>query len=209
MVKAKIEAGEVAAETTVALNPIVGLAREDLIGAVGVMLRETAGRPMRTLKHMKNFSGEVVKILRSTSDLTPDPKDRRFVDPAWRTNPLYRAGMQYYLAVRKGVREMIDEAEFDDLERARANFVAGMVLDALAPTNALIGNPSAIKKAIDTGGGSLIRGLRNVYEDIVHNDGIVSQVDKRPFKVGENLAVSPGAVVHRTEMMELIQYAPA
>jgi polyhydroxyalkanoate synthase len=208
MVKAKIEAGESAIDTTVALNPIVGLAREDLIGAVGVMLRETAGRPMKTLKHMKNFSGEVVKILRNTSELAPDPKDRRFADPAWRTNPLYRAGMQYYLAVRKGMREMIDDAEFDDLERARANFVTGMILDALAPTNALIGNPSAIKKAIDTGGGSLLRGLRHAYDDLTKNDAIVSQVDKRPFKLGENIAMSKGAVVHRSEIMEIIQYAP-
>src|SRR5215813_7572865 len=111
MVKAKIEAGEGAAETTVALNPIVGIAREDLIGAVGVMLRETAGRPMRTLKHMKNFSDEVVKILQNNSELAPDPKDKRFHDPAFRTNPLYRAGMQYYLAVRKGVNDLVKEAE--------------------------------------------------------------------------------------------------
>ena len=143
MVKEKIEMGEGAAENTVALNPIVGMAREDLIGAVGVMLRETAGAPIRTLKHMKNFSGEVVKILRNNSELAPDPKDKRFADPAWRTNPLYRASMQYYLAVKKGVRELIDDAEFDDLERARASFVTGMILDAVAPTNSLIGNPSA------------------------------------------------------------------
>jgi polyhydroxyalkanoate synthase len=197
-----------AAENTVALNPIVGIAREDLIGAVGVMLRETAGRPMRTLKHMKNFTGEVVKILQNQSELAPDPKDKRFHDPAFRTNPLYRAGMQYYLAVRKGVNELVKEAEFDDLERARANFVTGMILDALAPTNTLIGNPSALKKALDTGGGSLLKGLKNAYDDIAHNDGIVSQVDKRPFKIGENVACSKGAVVHRTEIMELIQYTP-
>jgi polyhydroxyalkanoate synthase len=209
MVKAKIELGGGAAENTVALNPIVGMAREDLIGAVGVMLRETAGRPMKTLKHMKNFSGEVVKILRNTSDLAPDPKDRRFTDPAWRTNPLYRASMQYYLAVKKGMREMIDEAEFDDLERGRASFVTGMILDALAPTNTLIGNPSAIKKALDTGGGSLLAGLRHAYDDMTKNDGIVSQVDKRPFKLGENVACSKGAVVFRSQIMEILQYAPS
>ncbi len=203
-----INLGDGAAENTVALNPIVGIAREDLIGAVGVMLRETAGRPMKTLKHMKNFTGEVVKILQNTSELAPDPKDKRFHDPSFRTNPLYKAGMQYYLAVRKGVNELVKEAEFDDLERARANFVTGMILDALAPTNTLVGNPSALKKALDTGGGSLLRGLKNAYEDIAHNDGIVSQVDKRPFKIGENVACSKGAVVYRTELMELIQYAP-
>jgi len=207
-VKPKVDLGGGAAENTMAMNPIVGLAREDLIGAVGVLLRETAGRPVKTFKHMKKLSGEVVRIVRNRSDLTPDPKDKRFKDPAFRSNPLYRAGMQYYLAVHKGVGEWMDELDFDEAERARASFVTGMILDAMAPTNALIGNPSAIKKAFETGGGSLMRGLKNAYEDITKNDGIVSQVDKRPFKVGGNLATAKGAVVYRNEMMELIQYAP-
>jgi polyhydroxyalkanoate synthase len=209
MAKPKIDLGGGAAENTVALNPIVGLAREDLMGAVGVMLRETAGRPVKTLKHLKTFSEEVVRIVGNKSELAPDPKDKRFLDPAFRSNPFYRAGMQYYLAVRQGVGNWMDDLDFDDAERARASFVTNMILDSISPTNSLIGNPSALKKAFETGGGSLIRGLKNAYEDMTKNDGIVSQVDKRPFKVGENLATAPGAVVHRTEMMELIQYAPA
>ncbi|WP_397404142.1 alpha/beta fold hydrolase [Phenylobacterium sp.] len=208
MAKPKIDLGGGAAENTVAMNPIIGLAREDLMGAVGVMLRETAGRPVKTLKHLKNFSGEVVKIVQNKSELAPDPKDKRFLDPAFRSNPFYRAGMQYYLAVRQGVGHWMDDLDFDDSERARASFVTNMILDSVSPTNSLIGNPSALKKAFETGGGSLIKGLKNAYEDITQNDGIVSQVDKRPFKIGENIATARGAVVHRTEMMELIQYAP-
>jgi polyhydroxyalkanoate synthase len=199
MSKPRIDLGGGAAENTVALNPMLGVAREDLIGAVGVMLRETAGRPVKTLKHMKKLGDEVVKIVSNQSELAPDPKDKRFLDPAFKFNPFYRAGMQYYLAVRKGVGEWMEELDFDETERARASFVTGMIL----------GNPSAIKKAFETSGGSLIRGLKNAYEDVTKNDGIVSQVDKRPFKVGGNIANSPGAVVHRTEMMELIQYTPA
>ena len=209
MSKPGIDLGGGAAENTVALNPMLGVAREDLIGAVGVMLRETAGRPVKTLKHMKKFGGEVVKIVANKSELAPDPKDKRFLDPTFKFNPFYRAGMQYYLAVRKGVGEWMEELDFDDTERARASFVTGMILDSIAPTNSLIGNPSAIKKAFESSGGSLIRGLKNAYEDITKNDGIVSQVDKRPFKAGGNIANSKGAVVYRTEMMELIQYAPA
>lgn len=190
------------------LNPIVGVAREDLIGAVGVLLRETAGRPVKTLKHVAKFNGELVRILTGRSELEAGPRDKRFADPAWRYNPLYKAGMQYYLAVQKGVAGWLDDVEFDELERARANFVTGMILDSLSPSNTLIGNPSAVKRAFDTGGVSLLKGLKNVYDDVTKNDGIVSQVDKRPFKVGDNLANSPGAVVYRTEMMELIQYQP-
>jgi polyhydroxyalkanoate synthase len=195
-------------DANMALNPLVGLAREDLVGAVSVMLRETAGKPLKTLKHMQAFAGDVVRIVRNESDLAPDARDRRFADAAWRTNPFYRAGMQYYLAVQKGIAGWVEEMEVDELERARARFVSGMIVDSIAPTNTLAGNPSALKKAIETGGGSLIRGLKNAYNDMVNNDGIVSQVDSRPFKLGENIALSKGAVVYRSEIMELIQYAP-
>lgn len=209
MAKSKIDlAGEVG-DTVVALNPIVGIAREDLVGAVAAMLRETVGRPATTVRHLKKFSGEVIRILKDESELSPDPKDKRFMDPTWRTNRFYKGAMQYYLAVQKGVDGWVKDLKLDEMERARANFVLGMIMDSVAPTNTLIGNPSALKRAYETGGGSLLKGLKNAYEDVTKNKGLVSQVDKRPFKVGENLATSKGIVVHRTEMMELIQYAPA
>jgi len=197
-----------ATENTSGLNPMIGIAREDLLGAVAVMLRETAGRPVKTLKHLKAFGSDVVDIVTQKSELAPSPKDKRFMDAAWQTNPLYKGAMQYYLAAQKGMNAWIQDVEFDDLERARASFITGMVMDSVAPTNTLIGNPSALKKAFETGGVSLVKGLQNAYEDMTKNDGIVSQVDKRPFKVGENLATSPGDVIYRTEIMELIQYAP-
>ena len=198
-----------ASENTSGLNPMIGIAREDLMGAVAVMLRETAGRPVKTIKHLKAFGGDVANILTNKSELTPAPKDKRFQDAAWKTNPLYKGAMQYYLAVEKGMSGWINDLDLDELEKARATFVTKMILDSAAPTNSLVGNPSAIKKAFETGGGSLLKGLQNAYEDMTKNDGIVSQVDKRPFQVGRNLANSPGDVVYRTEMMELIQYAPA
>lgn len=191
-----------------ALSPLVGLAREDMLGAVGALLRETAMRPEKTVKHMQAFGDDVVKIMTGKSDLAPGAKDKRFADPAWSYNPFYRAGVQYYLAMQKNTQAWIEDLEFDEMERNRASFISGMILDALSPTNTLAGNPSAIKRAIDSGGLSLMKGLKNAYNDIVHNDGIVSQVDKRPFKLGENIAITPGSVVYRSDMMELIQYAP-
>jgi len=208
MAKDKLDLGGDAPDNVVALNPIVGLAREDLVGAVAVMLRETAGKPATGAKHLKSFGEDVVKIIQDKSELAPNPRDKRFLDPTWRTNRLYKASMQYYLAVQKGVDGWMKDLHLDELERARANFVVSMLMDSVSPTNTLLGNPSAIKKAFETGGGSLIRGLKNAYTDITENDGLVSQVDKRPFKIGENVATSKGAVVHRTEMMELIQYQP-
>ena len=203
---AKLE--DEAAQSTSALGPLVGLTREDIIGAVAVMLRETASDPQRLMKHGRAVGEDMARIMTGKSELAPHPKDRRFQDPAWQYNPFMRAGMQYYLAVQKSAANWLDDLELDELERDRARFISAIIIDALAPTNTLAGNPAAQKMAITSGGLSLMKGLKNAYEDMVHNKGMVSQVDKRPFKLGENIATAKGSVVLRTEMMELIHYAP-
>ena len=197
-----------AAQHTSALGPLVGLTREDIFGAVAVLLRETASDPQRLIKHSQAMGGDMIKIMTGKSELAPNPKDKRFMDPAWQYNPFMRAGMQYYLAVQKGMAGWLEDLELDELEKDRARFVSTIIIDSLSPTNTLIGNPSAQKMAITSGGLSLIKGLKNAYDDMVHNKGMVSQVDKKPFKLGENVATSKGSVVLRTEMMELIHYAP-
>ena len=198
-----------AAQSTTALGPLIGLTREDIIGAVAVLLRETASDPQRLFRHSQAIGMDMVKIMTGQSDLAPHPKDKRFMDPAWRYNPFMRAGAQYYLAVQKGMASWLEELELDDLEKDRARFISNIIIDSLAPTNTLAGNPTAQKRLIDSGGLSLIKGLKNAYTDLTQNKGMVSQVDKRPFKLGENVATSKGCVVLRTEMMELIQYAPS
>ncbi|QYJ06273.1 PHA/PHB synthase family protein [Qipengyuania flava] len=203
---AKLE--DEAAQHTSALGPLVGLTREDIFGAVAVMLRETASDPQRLMKHGQAVGEDMIKIMTGKSDLAPHPKDKRFQDPAWQYNPFMRAGMQYYLAVQKGAAHWLEDLELDELEKDRARFISNIIIDGLAPTNTLVGNPSAQKMAITSGGLSLIKGLKNAYDDMVHNKGMVSQVDKKPFKLGENIATSKGSVVLRTEMMELVHYAP-
>ena len=197
-----------AAQHTSALGPLIGLTREDIFGAVAVMLRETASDPQRLMKHSQAMGEDMIKIMTGKSDLAPDPKDRRFQDPTWQYNPFMRAGMQYYLAVQKGASRWLEDLELDELEKDRARFISNIIIDSLAPTNTLVGNPSAQKMAITSGGLSLVKGLKNAYDDMVHNKGMVSQVDKKPFKLGENIATSKGDVVLRTEMMELVHYAP-
>jgi polyhydroxyalkanoate synthase subunit PhaC len=199
---------EAANDATMALGPLAGLAREDFVGAIGLLLRQTATNPGKALKASKTFSEDVVKIMTGKSDLSPDPKDKRFMDPAWAFNPFFKAGAQYFLAVQKGVKSYIEDLEMDALERDRANFISQIIIDALAPTNSLIGNPTAQKRLVDSGGLSLVKGLKNAYNDMVHNDMMVSQVNKKPFKLGENVATAKGAVVYRDERFELIQYAP-
>ncbi|MDM7956568.1 MAG: class II poly(R)-hydroxyalkanoic acid synthase, partial [Blastomonas sp.] len=159
---------EEAAQSTTALGPLMGLAREDFVGAIGLLLRETASDPARTMRHAQSFSEDVVKIMMGQSELSPDPKDKRFMDPAWRFNPFFRAGAQYYMAVQKGMKSWIDELELDALERDRANFISAIIIDALAPTNTLLGNPMAQKRIVDSGGLSLLKGLKNAYNDMVY-----------------------------------------
>ena len=208
MARSEVKLENEAAQSTNALGPLVGLAREDFVSAVALLLRETASDPSRFLRHGTAMAQDMVKIMTGKSDLAPDPKDKRFMDPAWQYNPFFRAGAQYYLAVQKGMKNWLEELELDELERNRANFIANIILDGLAPTNSLIGNPTAQKQIINSGGLSLIKGLQNAYNDLVHNKGMVSQVDKRPFKIGENIATSKGNVVYRDEIMEVLQYAP-
>lgn len=208
MAKARSPLEDEAAQSTTALGPLIGLAREDFVGAIALLLRETASDPARTFKHAQGFGEDLVRIMTGKSDLAPDPRDKRFMDPAWRFNPFFRAGAQYYLAVQKGMKNWLEDLELDELERDRANFISNIIIDSLAPTNTLAGNPTAQKRLIDSGGLSLIKGLKNAYNDLVYNKGMVSQVDKKPFKLGENIATSKGNVVFRNAMMELIQYAP-
>ncbi len=203
------EIAQNAAQSTTALNPLMGgFNREELVGAVAMMLRSTLTNPVTTAKAARKITTENAQILIGKSQRKADPKDRRFKDPAWEHNPFYKRGMQAYLATQEHLQEWVAEIKMSELEHARAKFVMGMITDALAPTNTLVGNPAATKRVVDSGGLSLLKGMKNLYEDLTKNGGLPSQVDKRPFKVGENLAVSKGAVVWKNEMLELIQYKP-
>ena len=87
-------------------------------------------------------------------------------------------------------------------------FLADVVMDAMAPTNNFWTNPAAMKRALDTGGASVVRGIQNFLDDLANNEGMPQQIDPGAFEVGKNLAVTPGKVVFRNDLMELIQYAP-
>jgi polyhydroxyalkanoate synthase len=209
MTTPKDEIARSAAETTLALNPLMGgINREELLGAVAMMLRSTMTNPITSAKSASKIAKENAAILLGKSQRKADPRDRRFRDPAWEHNPFYRRGMQAYLATQEHLNDWVADLKMTELEHARAKFVMGMITDALAPTNSLIGNPAATKRVVDSGGLSLLKGLKNAYNDLTKNGGMPSQVDKRPFKVGKNLAVSEGQVIWKNEMLELIQYAP-
>lgn len=209
MTSPKDEIARNAAENTAALNPLLGgFNRQELLGAVAMMLRSTMTNPVTTAKMVSKITSENTEILLGKSKREADKKDRRFKDPAWEHNPFYKRGMQAYLATQEHLHSWVNEIQMGELEHARAKFVMGMITDAIAPTNTLVGNPAAAKRVVDSGGLSLLKGMKNLYDDLTKNGGLPAQVDKRPFKVGENLAISKGQVVWKNEMLELIQYQP-
>ena len=185
-----------------------GFNRQEILGAVAMMLRSTMANPMTMTKAARKIARENADILLGKSDRKADPKDRRFRDPAWENNPFYRRGMQAYLATQEHLNDWVADLQMTELEHARAKFIMGMITDAAAPTNTLLGNPAAAKRVVDSGGLSLLKGLQNAYTDLTKNGGLPAQVDKRPFKVGKNLATSEGEVIWKNEILELIQYAP-
>jgi polyhydroxyalkanoate synthase len=134
--------------------------------------------------------------------------DKRFADPTWSENPAFFAMRQGYLAASQLTSDLLAAGAGDGVDDAKARLATGFLLDALAPTNFLLTNPAALKRVLETGGASLARGTRNFLSDVLTNGGRPRQVDTRPFRVGENLAATPGKIVFKNDLMELIQYAP-
>ena len=139
---------------------------------------------------------------------TTDPKDARFRARAWNDNLVFHALLESYLLTERLLRELVHSAHLEGPAAPKAAFAAQLLSDAMAPTNFLPTNPAALVRAFETGGGSLLRGARNFVHDLVKNRGWPSQVDREAFRVGENLAITPGKVVFRNELIEVLQYEP-
>ena len=190
-------------------NPFVGLTRRQVGAALGRLLGRVAFEPGVVVTGGVEAARQLIRVARGGGDLAPDPSDKRFVDPAWASHPFYRRLLQAYLVERDALFRLVDEVGLDPKSRERARLALSLVTEAAAPTNTLLGNPSALGKAWQTRGQSLVAGLRHLRHDLRHNGGMPSMVDTRPFKVGQNIGVTPGQVIHRSELFELIQYAPA
>jgi polyhydroxyalkanoate synthase len=176
----------------------------DLFGTAGSLTGWALTHPFELAKASLGFWGELGKIAAGQSKHTVEPGDRRFSDPAWKESSLYSGLLQGYLALRQSMDKYAADSNLDE----RAHFLLDQVGDALAPSNFLLGNPAALRRLKETRGLSLARGAKNLINDVRKRRPIPSQVDETAFKVGENLAMTPGSVVLRTEMFELIQYAP-
>jgi polyhydroxyalkanoate synthase subunit PhaC len=172
----------------------------------------TLAQPRGVARETRRLAADTLRILAGKSDRAPGRGDRRFADPAWAQNPAFRRLSQEYLSLCESVGHLVDDLDtsqrsWQDAERAR--FVANIVMSAAAPTNFLASNPAALKRAFDTGGLSVARGARQWWRDVRENGGMPSQTDRGAFEVGTDLAVTPGAVVDRDELAEVIQYTPS
>jgi polyhydroxyalkanoate synthase subunit PhaC len=168
-----------------------------------------ARRPRTVLRRSTELGGELGRIMLGRSDREPPRADRRFKDPAWSANWLLHRLLQSYLAIGDSAVAVIGDAELDWNDDQKLRFIASNLLDALAPSNSPVLNPEVLKATIDTGGANFVRGAQNLLRDLTRPPRLPANVDRRKFKVGENLALTAGAVVLKDERFELIQYEPA
>ena len=196
-----------ASENTLGLNPIIALRKKDLLASARMVLTQAIKQPLHSVKHVAHFGVELKNVMLGKSPLVPEGDDRRFNDPAWSQNPLYKRYLQTYLAWRKELHDWIDDSNLSAHDISRGHFVINLMTEAMAPTNSAA-NPAAVKRFFETGGKSLLDGLSHLAKDMVHNGGMPSQVNMGAFEVGKTLGTSEGAVVFRNDVLELIQYKP-
>ena len=146
------------------------------------------------------------------SVIEADPKDRRFRDDAWRENEVFDFIRQSYLLSARYVQEVVTQVDGLDPHTAqKVDFYARQFVDAMSPSNFLFTNPEVLRKTAETGGENLLRGLNNLLSDLERGKGQlrIKMTDMDAFRIGENIAVSPGKVVYQNDLMQLIQYTPA
>ncbi len=170
----------------------------------GALLRH----PRRTGRRVADLARELSRVGTGTSTTAPSRRDRRFTDPAWTQNPLLRRLVQGYLATGQTVQSLVADADLGRRDAERVSFLVENLVEALAPSNVPIVNPSSAKAVIDTAGLSLIRGGRAFARDMASAPRVPEMVDGAGFELGQNIAATPGEVVHRTRMLELIRYRP-
>jgi polyhydroxyalkanoate synthase subunit PhaC len=185
-----------------AAEAAAGMLPLDMVNAVADLVD-----PVAVAKEMPWLTGELAKIALGQSDISFDQRDQRFTDEAWRTIPYFRILGQSYRLFELWMNRMQETVDGSWQNKARSRFAADVITAALCPTNYLGTNPAALREALETSGLSLVKGAQNMLKDLARG-GMPSMVDRNQFAVGKDLACTPGAVVYRDEMFELLQYTP-
>jgi len=172
------------------------VAQAELYGGLSEIWRQT----------LRRYTGENVPPI-----VAADPGDKRFASPEWEQNPFFDWLRQSYLYTSRWAGDMVDKAEgLDPHTRAKALFYTRLISSAVSPSNFIATNPELLRATIENKGENLIRGMKMFAEDLSAGGGVlkIRQTDDSKFRLGIDLATTPGKVVWRTDVMELIQYSP-
>jgi polyhydroxyalkanoate synthase len=219
--RARRAVGSVADAVKERLDPRTVAARVDPIGFVPAL----AGAAKAVVTHpgtaakvglgwgLDASRAGAVSALRAFGATTEGPaavaeRDPRYKDPVWEENAWYWLCRQEYTLFANRLRELAAGLELEPVTRRKIDFLVAQLIEAAAPPNWPAGSPGMVQKAFETGGRSLVRGARNALRDLVQNRGLPRQNTPGEFVVGEHLATTPGKVVYRNRLIELIQYAP-
>jgi polyhydroxyalkanoate synthase subunit PhaC len=194
---------------------VTGLDMASLTDALRAVVADAMTDPLRMSTWMTGLAlaeqNVGFNMMRRLSGETSEPKfadDKRFAEPAWSSNPFLAGFVEDYQARTQAAFALVDSTRLPEKTRRKARFAMQLFCDAFAPSNVPWLNPGVIKEATDTGGLSLVRGMQNFIEDVTNNGGYPSQVDASGFELGVNLAATPGRIVFRNELIELIAYEP-
>ena len=193
----------------------------DIMATLSKVAEHYMADPQRAFQAQSNLSKQFVDLWASTLHrlngetanpiVTPDASDKRFSDPEWRDNPYYDFIKQAYVMTTRWAGDLVKQADGVDAHtRDKAQFYMRQLSAAFSPTNFLPTNPELMRTTLAESGENLVRGMHMMAEDVAAGQGQlrIRQTDVSKFELGKNMAVTPGKVVFRNELMELIQYAP-
>jgi polyhydroxyalkanoate synthase len=194
---------------------------EVFVGAANAYMQAMVQNPGKMIEHQLEFWTKSVKhfvdaqhmLLQGRLEAAEDetPTDRRFSNPLWQTHPYFNFIKQQYMRNADAIRNAVADVEgVEGKDRQRLEYFSQQIIDMMSPTNFLGMNPDVLEKAIETEGASLVKGLENLISDLEANNGelVVRLADEEAFEIGGNIATTPGKVVFRNRMFELIQYTP-
>lgn len=186
-----------------------GPLRQFLPGMSGVRLAVAmARRPKRVAARAGSLGGELARIVVGASDVAPSGRDRRFSDPAWTGNPVLRRLVQAYLATGEAAEGLVQDLPMPWADARKMQFITENAVAALSPSNNPLISPVAWKSFIDTGGKNAVSGPLNLVTDLATAPRVPTMVDARAYAVGTDLGITPGEVVFRSPVLEIIQYRP-
>lgn len=202
-----------------------GIAPPDPLNIAGAFMEMTArlmANPGKLVQAQIGFWQDYMSLWQSTARrmmgmeaeqvIAPDPKDRRFKDDAWKEHDVFDFIKQSYLLSARFIQDVVTHVDgLDEQTAQKVDFYARQFVDAMSPSNFLLTNPEVLRRTAETGGENLLKGLQNLLADLERGKGElrIKMTDTEAFRIGSNIAVSPGKVIYQNDLLQLIQYSPS